>query len=1150
MLRLLRLLKVPMKTVKKLRKSLLLGTVLLLALAGSSVLAGTYTNNFEDPNFFGTAYPNGNAIITNVFLTNGVLELTAPINSEAGAFDLEDLDAGSAISSFTANFKLELGPGSGTPADGFSFVFGPDVTDVSSFSEEGPGVPSQSVCVEFDVYDNGGHEAPAIDVKLFGIEIAHTPMPIAALETSKLENVFIQLNANGTLNVSYAGQVVYTNLYLPGWVWTFGHFGFNARTGGLNEECDIDNIVIQSVVAPTTPVAPTVSVSPSTVTASEGTSQLFTAAFNGTPPFAFQWSENGSAIAGATTSTLSLGPVSSADNSAKITCTVSNAVSSVTSSGATLTVTPYSTGPSVVKAAAVQSGGGYLVGVTFSQFLNASATTLANYSIPGGAISAATYDPTVPGVVLTVSGLTVGSTNTVTVSNVANDDGITMAASGSATFIIRNQVTSLTDQDVGTPTLAGSLTTTLNPFLGSAVFKVVGGGNDIWNTSDNFNYAYTMVSGDFDYVVDVNSLLGPDNWTKAELMARAPTSPSTTPTGPDAFVANMTTQTPGFVWDSQGWVFFGQNDVELQDRDTANGNPGGASAFPLYPPTYPNTWLRLTRVSGTNFILKASPDGKNWTFISSHSVSAANFPNSLFLGLAVTAHNDTDTNGGTAVFTGFSAFTPVPVAITNQPPANISGLEGRSVSFSVGATGDPLNYQWQKGGIDIPGATSSAVTLNNLQMSDAGMYDVRVFNSASTATSSSVNLSVIPYPPIPSASAMTRNDGVVEVGVAFDEPVNLSSLVQGNFSLNTGSVTGLKIATNSFVTYESAVLQTTGLTPGSSYVLTIKNVSDLNGNTITSTNVNFTVGQLTWAETGTPITPGQVIPVGSNGFDILNGGRQEWGTYDEVTMAYVIKTNDFDVRVQVVYAEPASEWARVGMQARNSLNVGEPTSDRTNTTSTVSAYAQTHVNPAQTLASSGAWNPSDPIQPVNPTPNDSHEQNCRLAAGAATQGWGSAGTAPTYPNAWLRLQRTGTNIFGYRSSDGVNWTSQGSVSLTDQQSYMYVGMSLGVETGNIWPSTFDVWNAPFDPNYDRLFVAQFRNFGDVPSVVVPAPIAIKRQASSVVLSWGVSGILQQSPAVGPAASWTPVAGAPNTPTGGSFTNTPSGTALFFRLKEQ
>lgn len=1134
-----------MKTVKKLQSVCLPVFLSFLGMTGLSTYAGTYTNNFEDPNFAGAAATPGTAVITNVYLTNGVLELTAPLGGQGGALDIDDLDL-VPIQSFTAAFKLQFGPGSGNPADGFAFIFGPDVGSLSVFGEEGPAVGTSSLCVEFDTYDNGGGEAPAVDVRLFGVEIAHTSFPKSAMLTSKLEDVLIQLNPNGTLNVSYKGQVVYTNLALPGWGYVDGRFGLSARTGGEFEECDIDNVVITTVVAPTTAVAPAITAPPQSVTVAEGASSTFRVGYSGTPPFAFQWFKNGTAIAGATNNTVNIGPFSTADNSASITCSVSNSVSQVTSSAATVTVTPYSTAPAVVKAAAVQSGATFLVGVTFNQFLNqASATTLAHYSIPGASISGATYNPAVPGVVLTVSGLAVGSTNTVTVSSVSNDAGVAMASPGNATFIIHNQILSLTDQDVGAPTLAGSLKTTVDPFNGTPVFTVVGGGDDIWNASDNFNYAYTTVTGDFDYVVRVQSLLGPDTWTKAELMARAPATPGATPTGPDAFVANMTTQTPGFIWNG-GWSFFGVNDVQLQDRDIAGGVPGGSGAG--YAPTYPNTWLRLTRTLGTNFTIKASPDAANWKVIANHTVTAAQFPSTLFLGLAVTAHNQADTNGATAVFDNFQAFSPVPVAITNQPPATISGLQGRSVSFSVGATGDPVSYQWQKGGVDVAGATAAKLTLSNLQLSDAGAYTVKVFNSVSSVTSSTVTLTVVPYPPIPSVSGMLRFDGVVEVGVTFDEPVNLSSLVAGNFTLNSGTVSSLKIATNSFLTYSAAVLDTTGLTPGGNYTLTIKNVSDNNGNTIISTNVNFTVGKVLWGETGVPIAAGQVVPVGTNGFDILNGSRGEWNAYDEITFAYVPKTNDFDVRVEVVYAEPASQWARVGLHARNALNFGEPSSNGTGGGTNVSAYAQTHVNPAQTLGSSGTWPATDPIQPVNNTPNNGHEQNTRLAVGANTTGWGNAGTAPTYPNAWLRLQRTGTNIFGYRSSDGMNWTSQGSVSLTDQQSYMYVGMSLAVETGNIWGGGFNVWTSPFDPTYDRLFLAQFRNFGDTPAL--PASITVKRQGNSVVISWGVAGILLESPAVaGAGVSWTAVPGAPNTSTGGSYTNTPSGKALFFRLQQ-
>ena len=332
------------------------------------------------------------------------------------------------------------------------------------------------------------------------------------------------------------------------------------------------------------------------------------------------------------------------------------------------------------------------------------------------------------------------------------------------------------------------------------------------------------------------------------------------------------------------------------------------------------------------------------------------------------------------------------------------------------------------------------------------------------------------------------------MGFSFDEPINPASLVSGNFSVQ-GHTSTFKLATNSYNTYQGVVLDPSGLSPGNTYTALVQNVSDPYGNVMPQTSVPFTVGPVKWAETGVPIRPGQVIPVGDTGFDVLNGGRKEWDSYDEITMAYVKKTNDFDVQVQVVMAEPGSEWTRVGLQARNGLDtdVGSASSNGTGA-GTHSAYAQTHVNPNQTLGSTGLWPSSDPIQPGNPTPNNGHEQNTRLAAAAATTGWGNnlAG-APSYPNVWLRLTRQGTNIHGMSSSDGKTWQDQGSVTLTDQKADMFVGPSLAVETGNIWTSGFDVWGptdpgctsiCTFDPNYDRLWVAQFRNFIDTPSLSI------------------------------------------------------------------
>ena len=47
---------------------------------------------------------------------------------------------------------------------------------------------------------------------------------------------------------------------------------------------------------------------------------------------------------------------------------------------------------------------------------------------------------------------------------------------------------------------------------------------------------------------------------------------------------------------------------------------------------------------------------------------------------------------------------------------------GFPVSFSVTATGTGLIYQWQKGGINIPGAASSTYSISNAATADAATY--------------------------------------------------------------------------------------------------------------------------------------------------------------------------------------------------------------------------------------------------------------------------------------------------------------------------------------------------------------------------------------------------------------------------------------------
>src|SRR6195256_4116849 len=84
------------------------------------------------------------------------------------------------------------------------------------------------------------------------------------------------------------------------------------------------------------------------------------------------------------------------------------------------------------------------------------------------------------------------------------------------------------------------------------------------------------------------------------------------------------------------------------------------------------------------------------------------------------------------------------ITITTQPVSQ-SVTIGQTATFSVTATSGtlPLNYQWQKNGANIAGATLSTYTTPATVASDNGTtFNVMVTNSATSATSASATLTV------------------------------------------------------------------------------------------------------------------------------------------------------------------------------------------------------------------------------------------------------------------------------------------------------------------------------------------------------------------------------------------------------------------------
>lgn len=101
-------------------------------------------------------------------------------------------------------------------------------------------------------------------------------------------------------------------------------------------------------------------------------------------------------------------------------------------------------------------------------------------------------------------------------------------------------------------------------------------------------------------------------------------------------------------------------------------------------------------------------------------------------------------------------------AITTQPTAE-TVCEGGSVSLDVAATGSGLNYQWLLGGLDVNGETSSSIDLTNVALNQAGNYVVEVSGACGTVFSNSAQLTVTPATAIitqPSDATICAGDGV------------------------------------------------------------------------------------------------------------------------------------------------------------------------------------------------------------------------------------------------------------------------------------------------------------------------------------------------------------------------------------------------------
>jgi hypothetical protein len=752
----------------------------------------------------------------------------------------------------------------------------------------------------------------------------------------------------------------------------------------------------------------------------------FTVVVNGTPPYTYQWKRDGTDIEGATGMHYIIDRATVGDNGAKFTCDITGGSGSLTSAEVTLTVSSDPTPPTLVSA----SGSASFTYVTavFSEPLDpTSATATGNYSITGLTISAATLQaaPNDNKVTLTTSTQTEGQALSLTVSNLKDLAGNTIAAASKVDFMAHKYATGFAtyerwDNANGDPGDINAFATAIldgsirSPDLSSAAGQFGGP----WGATDNYS---SRVSGFFippsngDYIFFLSS----DD--QSHLYLSTDDSPAN-----KKLIAQETGWSNQYQWQTVG---SGTLEDKRSDAFASTEWPAG------------NT---ITLQGGKKYFIEilhdegGGGDGSDATFIKVGDPDPAQSAAGMFLKGNVIATFLNPNGAG--------------VTVTEQPK-DVTAAENATATFVVKATGTSaygttVSYQWQsapKGSstfTDIPGATASIYITPVLGIADDGKkYRVNVSVPTIVQSSDAATLTVRSdaiSPKLLSAGAFT---GGTLVGVLFDELLDpTSAAAAANYQLTGGTVSAAKLRADG----KAVELTVTGLS-GSEFTLNVTGVKDKAGNPVAAgASVKGQIVSLTAADVGTPGTdplePGSTLPLSGSDFDMISGGSDYWNNADGFHFAYQQITGNFDLRVQVAFIDRKDNWTHGGIMARETLNAG-------------SRFINAVINPGGANNEQGGAN----LWEMNNRPATD-------AAAAGVTGWTQVGPLP-YPNVWVRLQRVGDTFSGYRSTNGVDWLKMAD-STQDYPDQIYVGLASTAHN-----------NAA-----GQTALTQYRNYGPYPYV--------------------------------------------------------------------
>ncbi|MBS1811295.1 MAG: hypothetical protein JST84_24235 [Acidobacteria bacterium] len=620
------------------------------------------------------------------------------------------------------------------------------------------------------------------------------------------------------------------------------------------------------------PNLPAVTTQPQSQTACAGLPVSFTATIAGAG-LSYQWRKDGTPIAGATSSTLSIAAATAAD-AGSYDLVASTACGSVTTNAATLTINAPTTITTQPTAQTACVGGN----ATFS--VAATGTGLLYQWRKGG---------------VNIAGATNSSlalTN-ITAADAANYDVVVTGSCGTVTSqpaaLTVNDATIINTQPVNQTVCVGAATS----------FSVTASGTNLsyqWRKNGTAipgaNAAtYNLVSaaaadaGSYDVVITgtCNTLTS----SAATLIVNPATAITSQPVNQTvcvgaaaSFAVTASGTNLSYQWRRNGNAIPGATSSTYSLASTAAGDAGSydvvvvgdcgtqtsnAAILTVNQPATINTQPQnqtvcesapasfTAAVTGTGITYQWRKNGAPIAGATSNTLSfaAATATDAGSYDLVITSDCNTATTN-TVILT----VNPT-TAITTQPVAQAK-VVGQSMSFSVTATGANLTYQWRKGGQPISGATASSYAISFVTLADAGNYDVVVSGACGNVTSNVTALTVTcPTLTLSPTSLPVGTVGASYAPVSFSATggngtttFSLSGTLPTGMSLVNGQLAGTPTQSGSFpITINATDAYACNVSQNYTLVISCSTIT-LSPNTIPQAQVNVTYPTQTFSATG------------------------------------------------------------------------------------------------------------------------------------------------------------------------------------------------------------------------------------------------------------------------------------------------------------